>query len=284
MRSNLKSAARRLKSIKRRAKIQQKSRQVSPVIEQLILNLDPSLLSIAQYKFNMLDSNGQFKPVKNVPDDIKSMIAQGYAYSEWARVALDVANQYESGDYFEFGSEGLNTLCNFLVAFHLNGYDLLKPNVKCFAFDIFGDPRHDDSLTSDEQRYFQAYTKGKNYYREMQLKYESYEIMKGRVELIKGYFKDTLNDDFKKRLRNENRNIGFAFLDCNIPSSYETCFNFMEEFINPKKSFVYLDEYYQFPEVANLYDKFVLNVSERYGLKSRFVRTAGAYGALFRLM
>jgi len=232
----------------------------------------------------MLDLNGQFLPVSHIPRETLSIIAQGYAYSEWARIALDVANQYSEGDYFEFGSEGLNTLCNFLVAFHLNGHDVGKPEVKCFAFDIFGDPRPGMELEEDEKAYFDVYTKGSNYYSEMQRKLRDYRIMEGRVELVKGFFKDSLNDPFKERLRREGRRVGFAFLDCNLPSSYATVLDFLEEFIHPTKSFVYLDEYYQFPQVANLFDAFCENVRELYGLKPRFVRTAGSYGALFRLM
>jgi hypothetical protein len=52
----------------------------------------------------------------------------------------------------------------------------------------------------------------------MEKKLRDFGLMAGRVELIKGYFKDTLNDVFKARLRAENRRIGVAFLDCNIPS------------------------------------------------------------------
>jgi hypothetical protein len=43
-----------------------------------------------------------------------------------------------------------------------------------------------------------------------------------------GYFQETLNDAFKEELRREGRKIGFAFLDCNLSSSYKVCFEFLE--------------------------------------------------------
>lgn len=236
---------------------------------------------VAKAKDSLFNIIGQFQPPKDLPPDIGSILAQYYAYSEWARIALDVANQYADGDYFEFGSEGLNTLCNFLTAFHLNGHDRSKPDVKCFAFDVFGDPSDDPSLPSPEQTYFNVYRKGSSYYAEMQKKLDDFGLMAGRVELIKGYFKDTLNEAFKNRLRAENRRVGFAFLDCNIPSSYKTVFDFLVDFLHEDKFFIYLDEYFQIPGVASLFDEFCSAVHERYGLKARYIRTAGAYGALF---
>ena len=228
--------------------------------------------------FNII---GQFRSPKDLPRDIGSVLAQYYAYSEWARIALDVANQYADGDYFEFGSEGLNTLCNFLGAFHLNGHDLTKPNVRFFAFDVFGDPSDDPNLPSPEKTYFNVYRKGASYFGEMQKKLDDFGLMPGRVELIKGYFKDTLNDPFKDRLRAENRRVGFAFLDCNIPSSYKTVFDFLLDFLHEDKFFIYMDEYFQIPGVADLFDEFCAAVLQRYGLKPRYVRTAGTYGALY---
>jgi hypothetical protein len=56
------------------------------------------------------------------------------------------------------------------------------------------------------------------------------------------------------------------------------------DFIHEEKAFIYLDEYFQFGSVANLFDEFSATVLQRYGLKARYVRTAGAYGALFALL
>jgi hypothetical protein len=240
--------------------------------------------SLDRARYLLFNEIGQFRSPKELPETTKATLAQYFAYSEWARIALDVANQYPDGDYFEFGSEGLNTLCNFLAAFHLNGHDRNKPNVKCFAFDVFGDPGDDSSLTSMERKYFNVYRKGPSFYGDMEKKLRNFGLMEGRVELIKGYFKDTLGDAFRARLRGENRRVGFAFLDCNIPSSYKTCLDFLVDFIEEKKFFIYMDEYFQIEGVATLFDEFCSTVLERYGLKARYIRTAGAYGALFVLI
>jgi hypothetical protein len=249
------------------------------IVRSLIFKIRLSLI-----QYILFNNTGQFRSPKNLTAPIKSILAQNFAYSEWARIALDVANQYPNGDYFEFGSEGLNTLCNFLAAFHLNGHDQNKPEVRCFAFDVFGDPADDASLTSTEQTYFNVHTRSQRFYGDMEKKLRDFGLMAGRVELIKGYFKDTLNDVFKARLRAEKRRIGFAFLDCNIPSSYKTCFDFLVEFIQEDKAFIYMDEYFQIPGVAALFDEFCAAALERYGLQARYVRTAGAYGALFVLI
>jgi hypothetical protein len=260
--------------------------QIEPVLRDagpLLRQVEPYKLRLSLTELLLFNLIGQFNPPKELPAEAKSILGQYYAYTEWSRIALDVANQYQDGDYFEFGSEGLNTLCNFLAAFHLNGHDKNKPDVRFFAFDVFGDPRKDSELSSTEQKYFDAYTKGSTFFGEMQEKLRNFGLLEGRVELVKGYFKDTLNDEFKARLRAENRRVGFAFLDCNIPSSYKTCLDFLVEFIHPEKSFIYLDEYFQFGSVANEFDEFCATVLERRGLKARYVRTAGAYGALFCL-
>lgn len=252
--------------------------------EPLLGQVEPLKLQLSLTQLTLFNLVGQFNSPKDLPADIKSILAQYFAYSEWARIALDVANQYHDGDYFEFGSEGLNTLCNFLAAFHLNGHDRNKPNVRCFAFDVFGDPHEDVELTPTEQTYFNVYKKGPAFYGEMEEKLRNFGLMAGRVELIKGYFKDTLGDAFKARLRAENRRVGFAFLDCNIASSYKTCFDFLVEFVHQDKAFIYMDEYFQIPGVATLFDEFCAAVLERHGLKARYVRTAGTYGALFVLI
>ena len=105
-----------------------------------------------------------------------------------------------------------------------------------------------------------------------------------RIEIVKGYFEDTLNDAFKARLRKEGRRVGFAFLDCNIVSSYRTCFDFLEEFIQSGRAFVYMDEYYCTGGVPELFDKFRSAVRERHGMQAHFVRNAGGFGALFCFM
>jgi len=257
------------------------------LVKDFLKQIDPSILQIHLAKAGIYNLSGSFVPVKKLDAVTKSILAQNYAYSEWARIALDVASQYGGGDYFEFGSEGLNTLCNFLTTFHFNGHDKNFPNTRFFAFDVFGDPKKNEDLNPVEKDYFKVHTRTSSfpsYFEEMQAKLKEYGIMENRVELIKGYFKESLNEKLKERLRNEKRYIGFAFLDCNIAPSYETALNFLEEFMHPAHSFIYLDEYFQNFEVTELYKKFCERLYKRFGLRSFYVRTSGSFGALFRLL
>jgi hypothetical protein len=235
----------------------------------------------------LLRYNGTLRTTKYLPRPLKQAFATYYACQERAEIAIMVANQYPGGDYFEFGSEGYYTFCNFLSAFDLNGHTEGKPEVKFYAFDIFGEPKSDASLTGEEKPYFAVYRGlGLDHYRqaERRLRKHAGALLDRCVE-VKGHYEDTLNDDaFKARLRAENRRVGFAFLDCNIASSYQTCFDFLEDFVREDRVFVYIDEYFQTHEVPQIFAKFCAELGRRYGLQPHYIRNAGAYGALFILM
>ena len=66
--------------------------------------------------------NGTLRTTKYLAQSLKRVFATHYARRERAEIAIMVANQYPGGDYFEFGSEGFYTFCNFLSAFDLNGH------------------------------------------------------------------------------------------------------------------------------------------------------------------
>ncbi|HUD88317.1 MAG TPA: hypothetical protein VMR17_17895 [Xanthobacteraceae bacterium] len=223
---------------------------------------------------------------KYLPWRLRQSFATYYACQERAEIALMVANQYPGGDYFEFGSEGFYTFCNFLTAFHLNGHDVGKPEVKFYAFDVFGEPKPDAQLIGDEKWYFAVYRNlGLQHYRRAEARLRNHNLMLDRCVQVKGHYEDTLTDDaFKARLRAENRRVGFAFLDCNIASSYQTCFDFLEDFVREDRVFIYLDEYFQTHEVPQMFAKFCAEVGRRHGLQPHYIRNAGAYGALFILM
>lgn len=257
------------------------------LLKNFLGTIDSGILEIALTKIKIFNLSGALQPVDELSNFAKSVIPQNFAYGEQTRIAIDVANQYPGGDYFEFGSEGLNTLCNMLVAFHLNGHEKNFPDTRFFAFDVFGDPKQNAELSSLEKTYFGVHTRQstfKSYYEEMQEKLKSFGLIQRRVELIKGYFKETLNDEFKSRIKKENRKIGFAFLDCNIAPSYQTALDFLEEFLQPEQCFIYLDEYFQNSEVPKIFKNFCANVNKKYGLTHYYVRTAGSFGALFKLM
>ncbi|HXX08210.1 MAG TPA: hypothetical protein VEJ43_09095 [Pseudolabrys sp.] len=230
--------------------------------------------------------NGTLRTTKYLPGPLKTAFATYYACQERIEIALMVANQYPGGDYFEFGSEGFYTFCNFLSAFDINGHTKGKPDVKFYAFDIFGEPKPDSQLSNVEKPYFAVYEGlGSYHYKRAEVRLRKHAgPLLDRCVQVKGHYEDTLNDSFKAQLRAENRRVGFAFLDCNIASSYQTVLDFLEDFVHEDRVFIYLDEYFQTQEVPQMFDAFCRNLGERYGLRSHYIRNAGAYGALFLLM
>jgi len=230
--------------------------------------------------------NGTLRTTKYLPGRLKEAFATYYACQERVEIALIVANQYPGGDYFEFGSEGFYTFCNFLSAFDLNGHTKGKPDAKFYAFDIFGEPKSDASLSDVEKPYFAVYRGlGLDHYKRADARLRRHAgPLLDRCVQVKGHYEDTLNDNLRAQLRAENRRVGFAFLDCNIVSSYQTCLDFLQDFIREDRVFIYLDEYFQTHEVPQMFEAFCAIVGKRYGLRARYIRNAGAYGALFLLM
>jgi hypothetical protein len=54
--------------------------------------------------------------------------------------------------------------------------------------------------------------------------------------------------------------------------------------MRPDRSFIYMDEYFLTLEVPEMFAEFCDKLRERYGLAARYIRNAGAFGALFILM
>jgi hypothetical protein len=230
----------------------------------------------------MFRHSGIMRSSRYLPSRLKRVFEGRYAMRERAEVALAVASMYPGGDYFEFGCAGFRTFRNFLTAFDLNDRPTLSPDTKFFAFDIFGDVNAGGGPRG-ESDYFEHY-RGDDVYRENFLQLKRHRLLADRIEIVKGYFEDTLNEKFRIRLRKERRRVGFAFLDCNIPSSYKTCFDFLEEFLQEGRAFLYMDEYFCTEGVPDLFDKFCSAVRDRHSLKAYYVRNAGAFGALFCFM
>jgi len=234
----------------------------------------------------LLRYNGTLRTTKYLPRELKRAFAAYYACQERAEIAIMVANQYPGGDYFEFGSEGFYTFCNFLSAFDLNGHTDAKPDAKFYAFDIFGEPKPDASLTEQEKPYFAVYRGlGSYHYRQAEARLRKHAgALLDRCVQVKGHYEDTLNDALKAQLCAENRRVGFAFLDCNIASSYQTCFSFLEDFVREDRFFIYMDEYFQTSEVPQQFAAFCKTLENRHRMRPHYIRNAGAYGALFILM
>ena len=233
--------------------------------------------------YRMIRYNGGLRSSRHLPARLKQSFANRYAVQERAEIALTVAGMYPGGDYFEFGCDIFRSFKNFLTAFDLNDLQTAFPATKFFAFDVFGDLNSGAGIPDGEEWYFEKY-RGDEHYREAQRQLQSFTSLYDRCEFVKGYFADTLNESFKARLRGEERSIGFAFLDCNIASSYQTCFDFIGEFLRTDRSFIFMDEYFQMPEVPAMFDQLCARLHERHGLRAHYVRNAGAFGALFCLM
>jgi hypothetical protein len=54
--------------------------------------------------------------------------------------------------------------------------------------------------------------------------------------------------------------------------------------MRPDRSFIYMDEYFLTLEVPEMFAEFCEKVRDRHGLTARYIRNAGAFGALFILM
>lgn len=210
-----------------------------------------------------------------------------FLMEEKSRVSLAVASSLFVGDYFEFGSAGLSTFRNMLTAYHLYNLDKLGRDARFYAFDLFGKDEVSTALAKNHRTEFDAYFEDL-FLAGDQLPYhldliEEHGLYQERCQLVQGMFEDTLNDEFKSDYLGAGRKIGFAFIDCNITSSYEVVFEFLCETIS-ERSFIYMDEYYQNQHVPALYSKFVGTVQETLDIDSVFVRSAGGVGALFRFV
>lgn len=231
------------------------------------------------------DDHGVLRSVSRMTPYRRMLIASARNYRARSEIALDVASNYPGGDYFEFGAGSLNSFRTFLAAFDLNGLALRFPELRFYAFDIFGNPDHGSGPPPDDRQYFEHWRNPFNVAAPL-ASLEPYVGLKDRCVLVPGYFQDTLSDEFKTMIRNENRKIGFAFLDCNIASSYKIAFDFLLDVMKPQRMFIEIDEYFEEhkPSIHPLYDDFAGEAKRRYNLDSLYMRNAGAFGAFFCLM
>jgi hypothetical protein len=232
------------------------------------------------------DSGGIIQPTSKMPAERRSLTSMSYAYRARSECALDVASTYPGGDYMEFGSTGLATFRSFLGAFYLHHGD--GPNftdTRFYAFDIFGNPEHGRGAPENDARYFEGHRlPGGQSMATNSL--EPYGSLSERCVMVPGYFQDTLNDEFKAKMKAEKRRVGFAFLDCSISSSYKTVFDFLLDVIGQERMFIYLDEYFIDVDraVHVLYQDFCAEAKRRHNLDSLYMRNAAGCGALFCLM
>jgi hypothetical protein len=231
------------------------------------------------------DDHGVLRSVSHMTPYRKMLITSARNYRARSEIALDVASNYPGGDYFEFGAGSLNSFKSFLAAFDLNGLAGRFPESRFYAFDIFGNPDQGSGPPPDERHYFEHWRNPFEVAAPL-ASLQRYVGLKERCVIVPGYFQDTLNDDFKAMMKRENRKIGFAFLDCNIASSYKFVFDFLLDVMKPERMFIEIDEYFEEhqPSIHPLYQDFAAQAKQRYNLDSLYMRNAGAFGALFCLI
>jgi hypothetical protein len=206
-----------------------------------------------------------------------------FHFRESSQISLTVGSSWYGGDYMEFGSHDLNTFRNMLSAYHISGMCQAYKDVRFYAFDIFGKLEvKDEKLRSDILNYFSPYSsQGDKYQWHLEM-IKAHGLYVDQCILVQGLFEQTLTNKFKTAYLNEKRKIGFAFLDCNVASSYKTVFEFIFDLL-AENSYVYMDEYFQNPDVIVLFNDFCASLRARRKLGAVYIRNAGGFGGLFRV-
>lgn len=216
-------------------------------------------------------------------------------------VMLTIASSWYGGDMCEFGSGDLNTFRDFLTSYNICGMTRAYPDVKFYAFDVFGKLEED---IGEHAAYFDPYTKNGDRLSWHQDLLNSHGLYLDKCQLVQGLFKNTLTKEFKEKWRNDKiagvdysetalhlpaefrnsdkRQIGFASLDCNIPSSYKTVFEWIFDAMAPN-SYIYMDEGLQSAEVLSMWKQFTTALREKRNIDVAYIRNAAGFGSLWRL-
>lgn len=232
--------------------------------------------------------HGPLRSTAGLTADAKLAAELHFHFREKAEVALTAGSSWYGGDYFEFGAHDLNTFRNMLSAYDMCGMTQAYTDVRFYAFDIFGDLPTAASVggagDSSElmERYFSPYSSQGNAIELHQRYLDQHNLFRDKCFLIQGLFKDTLTPEFKRNYLGEQRKIGFAFLDCNMGSSYRTVFEFIFDMMG-ENSLIYMDEYLQNPAVPGYFQQFTDELRKQRNMGYLFIRNAGGFGALFRL-
>ena len=230
------------------------------------------------------DDAGVLRSAARLSDKHKSALTTAYAYRARAEIALDVACAYPGGDYFEFGSAGLCTFRSFLAAFDINsGHTKGFPDVKFWAFDIFGNPDQGSGPPVNERSFFEGWRGTRRVQRSRTSAHALWSTqgtLRSGVRLLSGHSQQShSNPSYAPTAEDRLRLPGLQ-----SQLSYRLVFDFLLDVIGSHKMFIYLDEYLMDHPVAALYQKFAAEVKRRHRLTSIFVRNAGSFGALFCLM
>lgn len=259
-------------------------------------------LEIKMNKYPQIHANnGPFISSQHWSDADRTDTEVYWHHKEKSEVMMTVASSWYGGDFMEFGSGDLNTFRDFLTAYNICGMTRMYEDVQFWAFDIFGKL---DKDAGELKEYFAPYTKHGDTLGLHQGYVMSHGLYIEKCRFMQGLFADTLTKELKETWRSDKvagtdysetalhlppehrnsdkRQIGFASIDCNIPSAYKTVFEWIFDALAPN-SYVYCDEGLQSPEVMEMWENFSVNLQLKRKIKTQYVRNAGGFGALYRL-
>lgn len=250
--------------------------------------LPPSARLDTQFFDRLHKYHGPFKSTVSLTEQEKMDANIFFQHREKALTTLTAVTSWVGGDYFEFGAVDLNTFRNALSAFDICRLSTRYPDTRFYAFDIFGKTHTDNPKTAKligefEQRtgYFGRQSPHGDAFETHVGYIEQHGLFKDQCHLVQGYFQDTMTPAFKDSLKQEGRQIGFAFLDCNWPEQYKFVFEFIFDLMQDV-SYIYLDEYFQVTGVTLYFDEFARKMREHRNLGCVFMRNAGSFGGLFK--
>lgn len=245
--------------------------------------------------------NGPLVSTKDWSDQDRTDTDVYIQHREKAECALVATTSWYGGDVYGFGEHDLNTFRNMLSAIHLSG--MAKGNdTRFYAFDAFGKFPDMGELAD----YFRPYSSQGDQIKRHEAYVKEHGLFEDRVYLIQGLFENTCTQDFKQKWRAskhpsiddscvgrswhmmlehqqpKQRQIGFASLDVNIPSSYKTVLEWIWDML-AENSYVYLDEGLQSGEVMRQWQQFTDILRQKRNMGCVYIRNAGGFGALYRL-
>ena len=246
-------------------------------------------------------NNGPFVSSQYWSDSDRTETEVYFHHKEKAEIMMTVASSWYGGDFFEFGSHDLNTFRDFLTAYNVCGMTRQYEDVQFWGFDIFGKL---DKDIGDLKKYFEPYSSQGDRLGHHQNLLVKHGLYVDQCHLVQGLFEDNLTQELKDKWRNDKsptedhsktalhlpeeyrnsakRQIGFASIDCNVPSSYKVVFEWLFDVMAPN-SYIYMDEGLQSAEVLAMWRQFVTELVRKRGIDAAYVRNAGGFGSLWRL-
>ncbi len=246
-------------------------------------------------------SNGPFVSSQHWSDSDRIETEVYFHHKEKSECMMTACSSWYGGDFFEFGSHDLNTFRDFLTAFNVCGMPRAYVDTRFYGFDIFGKL---DKDVGDLAKFFEPYSMQGDRLAYHNALIQHHGLYVSQCHLVQGLFSDTLTQEFKEKWRSDKaagedhsetalhlspehrnsdkRQIGFASLDCNIPSSYKTVFEWIFDAMAPN-SYIYMDEGLQSAEAMAMWGSFVSKLILKRGINAAYVRSAGGFGALWRL-